>query len=148
VFKRLKVVICTQLTQGLRQRDCCQAIAVAVTVGVFPIMGCSTLINSICAARFKLNQPIVQGCNWLVAPVKIALIFPFLRLGEWLFQAQPFQLSLAEFSQLFFSDIAKVGSEFAMTFVHAISGWFLCLPLIYALLFQVSRRLLARPRIR
>lgn len=144
VFKKLKGVVTTQLTQGLRRRACCQAIAVSLTIGVFPIMGFSTLMNTFSAGILKLNQPVVQVCNWIVGPVKLALIFPFLRLGEWLFQAEPFRLSLTEFSERFFTDVAATSAEFAMTFVHAIAGWLVCIPVIYCAIFQVAQRLIAK----
>ena len=98
-------------------------------------------MNTFSAAFFRLNQPVVQVCNWIIAPVKIALIFPFLRLGEWLFQAKPFRLSLAEFSTRFFSDIATTTVEFAWTFAHAIVGWLICAPLIYGVIFRTSKAL-------
>ncbi len=101
-------------------------------------MGFSTLMNTCCAATFRLNQPVVQACNWIIGPVKIALIFPFLRLGEALFQADPFRLSLTDFSQRFFSDIDGTTAEFAWTFVHAITGWLVCAPLLYFVLLKLS----------
>ncbi len=139
VFKRLKSVINGQLRQGLQPRACGQAIASSLTIGVFPIMGFSTVINTLSAARFRLNQPVVHVCNWIIGPVKIALIYPFLRLGEALFQAEPFKLSLVDFSQRFFSDIGATTAEFAWTFVHAITGWLICAPLIYLVIFQLSQ---------
>jgi len=141
VFKKLNLVVVGQLKQGLGQQACCHAIAAALVIGLFPIMGFSTLMNTFSAAFFRLNQPVVQVCNWIIAPVKIALIFPFLRLGEWLFQARPFRLSLAEFSTRFFSDIATTTAEFAWTFTHAIVGWLICAPLIYGVIFRVSKAL-------
>ncbi|MBT4757053.1 MAG: DUF2062 domain-containing protein [Opitutae bacterium] len=141
MFKKLKLVVVAQLRQGLGQQACCHAIAASLTIGLFPIMGFSTFVNAFIAAYFRLNQPVVQVCNWIIAPVKVALIFPFLRLGEWLFQAKPFRLSLAEFSTRFFSEIATTTVEFAWTFAHAIAGWLICAPLIYGVIFRVSKAL-------
>ncbi|MEM1222115.1 MAG: DUF2062 domain-containing protein [Verrucomicrobiota bacterium] len=139
MFRKTKQIIHSQLTKGLSPVDCRKAIATSLTIGVFPIMGCSTPINTLSAAVFRLNQPIVQAFNWVIGPVKIALIFPFLRLGEWLFQADPFTLSLTEFSERFFSDIGATSQEFAWTFVHAIAGWAICVPLIYLSIFIISK---------
>lgn len=101
-------------------------------------------MNTLSAARFRLNQPVVQVCNWIIGPVKIALIFPFLRLGEALFQAEPFRLSLVDFSQRFFSDVGATTAEFAWTFVHAITGWLACAPLIYFVIFKLSQVLVTK----
>ena len=109
-------------------------------------MGCSTPMNIGAAFFLRLNQPVVQAFNWVLGPLKIALIFPFLRLGEWIFQAEPFTLSLTEFSERFFSDWQATSSEFAWTFVHAISGWLVCAPLLYGLLYFVAKPLIGRLR--
>jgi len=144
VFRKIKAVIQNQLTQGTSRTECGKAIACALTVGVFPIMGCSTPINTLLAAVFRLNQPLVQSFNWIAGPAKIALIFPFLRLGEWLFRAEPFTLSLNEFSQRFFSDMATTSQEFAWTFIHAIVGWLVCVPFIYLAVFFLTKPFLSR----
>lgn len=132
------------MRQGTSVESCSCAVAMSLTIGVFPIMGFSTALNTASALRFGLNQPIVQLFNWLVGPVKIALIFPFLRLGEWLFAVEPFSLSLVVFSQRFFADWIGTTQEFAWTFVHAIVGWLVCAPFIYLLLWGGSRMILKR----
>lgn len=116
----------------------------ALTIGVFPILGFSTAMNLIAGFWFKLNQPIIQSFNCLVSPLKLLLILPFIRLGEWLFQAEPFRLSLTEFSDRFFTDMATTSIEFCWTFVHAIVAWFICAPLIYACLFMLTKPLIRR----
>ena len=103
-------------------------------------------MNTLAAFSFRLNQPVVQAFNWVLGPLKIALIFPFLRLGEWLFQSEPFTLSLTEFSKRFFGDWQTTTSEFAWTFVHAIVGWLVCVPLIYLAIYHLSRPFVQRFR--
>ncbi len=132
------------MTQGLSARACARAIAASLTIGVFPILGFSTPMNTVSAVFFRLNQPVTQLFNWLVGPIKIALIFPFLRLGEWVFQAEPFTLSLAEFSTRFFSDVKSTAIEFAASFAHAITGWLITAPLIYLLLMVLAHYLLSK----
>lgn len=148
MFKKIKGVIRNQLTQGLSTSGCRAAIATAFTLGVFPIMGFSTPMNTAAAFCFRLNQPVVQAFNWVLGPLKIALIFPFLRFGEWLFQSEPFTLSLTEFSRRFFSDWTATTAEFAWTFVHAIVGWLVCAPLIYLLIYGASQPLVRRIQLR
>ncbi|MEM8868711.1 MAG: DUF2062 domain-containing protein [Verrucomicrobiota bacterium] len=144
MFHKSKAIIRKQLTQGLRPVDCAKAVASSLTIGVFPIMGCSTPMNTFSALIFRLNLPVVQAFNWVIGPVKIALIFPFLRIGEWLFQAEPFSLSLTEFSRRFFNDVGGTTQEFAWTFVHAIVGWMLCAPIICLLIYLVAKPILQR----
>ena len=144
VLGRLQRLIRAQLVQGLSERDCSRAVATGLTVGVFPILGFSTLINTGVAQWARLNQPIVHAFNWVCGPLKLALIFPFLRLGESLFGAEPFRLSLAEFSRRFYAESWATTVEFAWTFVHAIVGWLVCVPLLYGLLYFLAATCLRR----
>ena len=144
VFRKIKDITTAQLSQGLSLHDSRIAISMALTIGIFPIMGLSTPINFICCHFFKLNQPIVQSLSWVVGPIKIVLILPFIRLGEWLFQAPPFKLSLQEFTRRFFDDAAATTYEFIWTFAHAISAWCLFAPIIYALLFCLLKPVVSR----
>ena len=140
----MKQIIQRELTSGLSVRGGSMALATAFTFGIFPIIGFSTPLNTLAAAWLRLNQPIIQVVNWVMGPLKLLLIIPFLRLGEWLFAAEPFTLSLAEFSRIFFNDWWGTTQEFAWTFVHAISGWLVTAPgvylLIYSLAYAVSTR--------
>lgn len=79
-----------------------------------------------------------------MGPLKLALIIPFLRLGEWLFAAEPFALSLTEFSSIFFDDWVATMREFAWTFAHAIVGWLMASPLIYLIIYFVAKAILSR----
>ena len=144
MLRKIHLVIQTQLTQGLSVDACSRAVAMGITIAIFPILGFSTLMNTVAAAWFRLNQPVVHAFSWIMGPVKIALIFPFLRLGEFLFRAEPFTLSLAEFSERFFSDWLATGREFAWTFVHATVGWLLCAPILFALLYLLARPIIQR----
>lgn len=105
-------------------------------------------MNTAAAVLFRLNQPVVQAFNWVLGPLKIALIFPFLRFGEWVFQADAFALSLTEFSKRFFNDWRSTTAEFGWTFVHAIVGWLIWAPLVYLMLYWLACSLVKRVRLR
>jgi uncharacterized protein (DUF2062 family) len=144
VFRKIKQVIRRELSSGLNVRAGSMAVATSFTIGIFPIMGFSTPLNTLAALSLRLNQPIIQVVNWMMGPLKLLLIIPFLRLGEWLFAAEPFSLSLTEFSRIFFNDWWGTTQEFAWTFVHAISGWLVVAPGIYLIVFLLGKALLAR----
>jgi len=144
VFKKVKRVLHRELTNGLNLKGCSAAIGCAFTIGIFPIIGFATPLNTAAALTLRLNQPIVQGINWIMGPLKLLLIIPFLRLGEWLFAVEPFSLSLKEFSRIFFDDWLATTREFAWTFAHAITGWLVAAPLIYVIIYFLAKAILSR----
>ena len=139
-------VIRAQLVQGISQSDCAQAIALAITIGLFPIVGFSTLIITAIAYLRRLNQPIAQVFNWICGPIKLALIIPFIRVGEFLFGADRFVLNLRELSRQFYENSWATLSEFAWTFVHAIVGWAFCTPIVYLVVYTISKSVIFRMR--
>ena len=139
-------VIRAQLVQGTSQSDCAQAIALAITIGLFPILGFSTLIITAIIYFRRLNQPIAQLFNWICGPIKLALIIPFIRVGEYLFGADRFVLNLGELSRQFYENSWATLSEFAWTFLHAIAGWAFCAPIIYLIVYTISKSVIFRLR--
>jgi len=144
VINKIRQVIQRELTSGLNAQGGALALATAFTIGIFPIMGFSTPLNTLAAVCLRLNQPIIQVINWVMGPLKLLLIIPFLRLGATLFAAEPFTLSLTQFSQIFFADWWGTTQEFAWTFVHAICGWLVVAPWLFGLMFGLGKRLLRR----
>ena len=139
-------VIRAQLVQGISQSDCAQAIALAITIGLFPIIGFSTLIITAIVYFRRLNQPIAQLFNWICGPIKLVLIIPFIRVGEYLFGADRFVLNLGELSRQFYENSWATLSEFAWTFLHAIVGWVFCAPIIYLVVYTISKSVIFRLR--
>ena len=146
MYNRLIKVIRAQLVQGISLSDCAQAIALAITIGLFPILGFSTLLITAIAYFRRLNQPIAQAFNWICGPIKLALIIPFIRVGEFLFGADPFVLKLGELSRQFYENSWATLSEFAWTFLHAIAGWAFCAPIIYLVVYTISKLVIFRLR--
>ena len=132
--------------QGISLSDCAQAIALAITIGLFPILGFSTLIITAIVYFKRLNQPIAQLFNWICGPIKLVFIIPFIRVGEYLFGADRFVLNLGELSRQFYENSWATLSEFAWTFLHAIAGWSFCAPIIYLVVYTISKSVIFRLR--
>jgi uncharacterized protein (DUF2062 family) len=52
-------------------------------LGIFPIIGVTTVLCLIAAYLFKLNYYIVLAVNYLVAPLQLILIVPFIQISHW-----------------------------------------------------------------
>ncbi len=131
------------LRQGWTREKILWSCAWGVTVGVFPILGVTTAALAVIGHSAHLNHTLLQASNYLVGPLKWALILPCIRMGEWIFRpAQPFRLHLAEFAERFRLYPLPTLAEFGMTFVHAIVGWVLLAPLLLLVTHALLRRLL------
>jgi uncharacterized protein (DUF2062 family) len=130
IYQKLRATVLNALKQGWSADAVCWSGAWGLTIGLFPIYGVTTATLGLIGLIWKLNHAIMQAFNYLASPLKFLLIIPYIRLGEWLFQTDtPFALSIAEFSGHFKQAPMETLGEFAMTFVHAICGWLVTVPL-------------------
>ena len=94
---------------------------------------------------FRLNLPAIQLVNYLVYPLQLALIIPFIRFGEVLFGAPHVSLSLT----IIFESIKRSAWQTIKTYWtsgwHAMIAWCLVGPLaiwiLYLALVSILRRL-------
>src|SRR5437868_2134446 len=84
--RRVVALILAQLRQGITPEKIALTIALGTALGIFPILGSSTVLCAITAIRLRLNQPIIQLVNYLVYPLQLVLLLPFYRSGESLFR--------------------------------------------------------------
>lgn len=73
------------LLQGISPRRLALTLALGFAIGCLPVIGVPTLLCAALALALKLNLPAIQAANYAVMPLQVALIVPFVRLGERLF---------------------------------------------------------------
>lgn len=132
--RRVRGPLLGLLRQGLSPEGLARSMALGGALGINPLLGTSTALCAVTAALFRLNQPAVQLANYLVYPLQLLLLLPFIRLGERLFQAPPLQLSLAILQASLRSDPWGTLSHFGATFWHAAVAWLLVVPVPAVLL--------------
>ncbi len=78
------------LSQGISPRRLALTLALGIAIGCLPMVGVTTALCLVLAYVLKLNLPAIQAANYLVMPLQLLLIAPFVRLGKWLIPAGPF----------------------------------------------------------
>src|SRR5580693_10789122 len=73
------------LRQGISPRRLALTLALGFAIGCIPVVGIPTLVCAALALALRLNLPAIQAANYLVMPLQLLLIVPFVRLGGWLF---------------------------------------------------------------
>jgi uncharacterized protein (DUF2062 family) len=140
-FFHLRVVapISALLTQGITPEKIALSLAFGIVLGTFPVLGSTTVLCAAAALIFGLNLPAIQLVNWLIYPMQLFLLVPFLRIGEKLFHAAPLQFSLAQILSMVRADMPHAVSTLWLAELHAISAWLLIgLPAMLLIYFLLS----------
>lgn len=144
-FWRRRVIapILAQLRQGITPEKIALTIALGAALGIFPILGSSTVLCALAGIRLRLNQPVIQLVNYLVYPLQIVLLLPFYRVGETLF-GQPHVpiFSVTELLDRFQASPGKFFVDYGMVGVYGIVVWCLVAPLLIGTLYYGLRPVL------
>jgi uncharacterized protein (DUF2062 family) len=152
IHRRVVAPILALLTQGVTPEKIALSLALGIVLGVFPVLGSTTVLCAVAALVFGLNLPAIQLVNYLIYPLQLILLIPFVRMGEKLFRAAPLPLSLTQIIRMIRADAWHAVSTLWLAEVHAISAWLLigspAILLIYFLLSRALRQAAAysRPR--
>ena len=132
------------LKQGITPEKIALSIAVGVALGVFPVLGSTTALCAAAALLLRLNLPAIQIVNWLVYPLQILLLLPFIRMGEAIYRAPPLPLNTSQLLALVRAGAWAATKQLWRSGIHAITAWMLIAPigalLIYAILAPLLRR--------
>jgi uncharacterized protein (DUF2062 family) len=129
--------VLNQLTQGSSPEKLAWTIALGIVLGVFPIMGATSLVCLGLGWMLKLNQPILHIFKSAVYPLHLALILVFIRLGERLHGVPLISFSIPELLAKFNADPLQFARDFGMAAWHGVTAWLLIAP-VAAFLIKIS----------
>ena len=144
---RRKIVkpIVDLLRQGITPEKIALSIALGLTLGVTPVLGSTSILCLLAAVLLRLNLPAIQLVNYIMYPLQLALLVPFIRIGEWIFAAPPARITLAGIAGLIRKDAWNAIATLWTATIHALVAWLalgsLVSLVIYALLTPLLRRL-------
>jgi uncharacterized protein (DUF2062 family) len=141
---RVVAPIVALLTQGITPEKIALSLAFGIVLGIFPVLGSTTILCAVAALVFGLNLPAIQLVNYLIYPVQLFLLVPFIRIGEKLFRVAPLPLSLGQILTMVRTDLQHAVATLWRTEVHAISAWLLIGPVAICLLYFLLSRALRR----
>jgi uncharacterized protein (DUF2062 family) len=140
--RRLIAPIVALLTQGITPEKIALSLAFGIGLGVFPVLGSSTILCAVAALILGLNMPAIQLVNYVIYPLQLIFMLPFIRLGEILFRAAPLQLSLTQMLAIARENQPRAFATLWLAGVHAATAWLLIGPLLIFLLYLALSRLL------
>lgn len=138
--RRIRQPVLQQLTQGMSAEKVALTLTLGLTLGIFPILGSTTLLNAFAAWLLKLNQPVIQAVTILVFPLQCLLLIPFYRTGEALFGGPSIPLSIPLIIQRFLENTGRFMADYGMTGVRGIIVWAMIAPPLGGLLYFILRK--------
>jgi uncharacterized protein (DUF2062 family) len=146
----IKTVFYNAFRQGLTPHKLAMTCALGVVIGLFPVFGTTTLLCFGIAIAFRLNIPVIQLVNYLVAPLQILFIIPFIKIGTILFHLNPFPYDADQLMVLFKNDFFLLVKEVGLALLLGVGVWAsFSVPLffvLYYLFFLLFSRWLKLPQ--
>lgn len=140
-------LIRTLLQEGMSLRRISLCIALGVALGIFPVLGATTLLCTIAAFVFRLNLPAIQVVNYVVYPLQIILLAPFYGAGSWLFNGRSLPLFEENIIEVLKKDFWGSMADLWDVTLYAVFAWLIISPflilLLYGLLKPVIRSLVS-----
>ena len=115
--------IINQLNRGITPEKLSWTIALGFTLGIFPIIGSTSLVCFIAGYFLKLNQAILHLFKSLTYPLHIALILVFIHLGQQLNGVPLLPFSISEMMSQFKDSTAQFARDFGMAAWYGIEAW-------------------------
>ncbi len=134
------------LQQGVTAEKLALSLALGAVIGIFPVPGVTTLMCVVAAILLRVNHIAIQLANWIVYPLMLVMLVPYVRLGEFLLGADPFPLVVREFAAQAKNDPRTAIVTFAEALGSGMVGWGATAPLTVAIFFFVFRPLMRRLR--
>lgn len=139
-FKNIhfKKVIAQALYQGLTPRKLALTCAFGVVLGIFPVFGLTTLLCFAAAFLFRLNIPIIQTVNYVIAPLQLILILPFIKMGTYIFQLRPFPYSSDQLLEMFRNNLWVLVKEAGLALAIGVAVWLVVAIPLFLVLFYTA----------
>jgi uncharacterized protein (DUF2062 family) len=135
--RRVIAPLAALLRQGVTPGKLALSVALGLVIGLIPIIGVSTALCALAALALRLNMPAIQLVNYLLTPLQLILIIPFLRFGEQLVNAPRFPVTLESGLALLSHGAINAITVLATAIIHATLGWIVLAPLLCYALYRI-----------
>lgn len=134
------------VTHGMTPIEAAWTVVIGALIGLFPVVGVTSVFCAYAAQRLRLNHLLIQAVNYLVFPLQLLLLIPFIRLGESILEpGKPVELDLEGIAAMLEAGPGQVLGTFLRAAGRAILAWSVTiLPLLILVFLGVARRLRVR----
>ena len=143
-FRAIKLKTVALFKQGLTPIQLTQSIIVSALISIIPILGVSTFLLTVLSIKRKLNLPIMIAISYIMWPIQLLMIIPFVNIGEFIFTIPQSNHSaqeiIASFQESFFGTLSRLSFELLCGF----GGWLLTAVPFFTLVYFVSNFLISK----
>jgi uncharacterized protein (DUF2062 family) len=133
---------------GMSDEKLSLSITIGIVSGIFPVIGGTTAVGFLLLAAMRQNLATVQAINWIIAPIQLLSIIPFMRFGSWLLQRDTIHVTLNQIVNAFNPGLWSGLKTLGMLHIYAVLGWivvglpigFVLYYLLLALFQLISKR--------
>jgi uncharacterized protein (DUF2062 family) len=134
LLQKIKTTILKQLKQGITPLKVSQSVLVGLLVGLFPVIGFTTILCVALGHKLKLSHVIVQGVHHLVFPLQLLIIPVYIKVITLLTGSEHIPARPDHVVQFFFSHPILFLREYGLIAIYAALLWLLIsLPLFLLL---------------
>jgi uncharacterized protein (DUF2062 family) len=137
-LKSLIAKISVLFKQGLTPKDLIKSIIVSGLISTIPILGVSTFMITTVSLKTKLNLPVMIALSYLMWPVQILLIIPFIRIGQFIFSVPKSHHSVEEIISSFQTSFFGTLRHLSFELLCGLGGWLLTAVPFAVLIYWVS----------
>jgi hypothetical protein len=142
--RRLLIPMANVLKDGASADWLAWSISAGLALAIFPIFGTPWMLCLAVGPLLKISQPLLQGIAFLLWPIQLMLIMPFIHFGERIYGVPLMPYSLPELVARFFREPLPFFREFRWTYLHCTTAWLLVAPVVAGAGFVVLRPLIRR----
>lgn len=147
--RRVRDPLARELVQGSSPEGLATSVAAGAALGILPFLGLTSLACLAAGRLFRLNHVALQLANYLAWPLQLALLVPFVRLGERLTGSPALPIDPATIVARFAESPSAFLAEFGVAGLHGLLGWTLVAPAcgwaLRALILPAFLRLAPKP---
>jgi len=135
------------LQQGITPQKLAITCSLGAILSIFPVYGLTTLLCLAMAPIFRLNILVMLAVNYLLTPIQLLLMLPFLQGGIWLFGLNNVLLDLDELVLRFKSDFISLINDFGSIILGGIVIWAIIAIPIFMMLYYTFYWIILRLKI-
>jgi uncharacterized protein (DUF2062 family) len=144
LYLKIVLPIIALLRQGITPEKIALSIALGAAIGVFPVLGSTTLLCAAAALILRLNLPAIQLVNYLMYPLQLILFVPFLDAGSRVMRTAPIALSTKQVFGMIESDPWRLIKILWSATLGAMTIWVVLSPLVIGIIYIALAPLLRR----